>query len=86
MEEGLRIARMPSVKFFILDELIQFPCKLVEERFARGDVNDGELYATDVCTCHRDVVHGINLADTFDVGGHLLAIFLPDGKALLVAL
>ncbi len=78
--------RMPSAKNFILDELNQFPCKLVEEQFARGDVDNGELYATDVCACHRNVVHGINLADTFDVGGHLLAIFLADGEALLVAL
>jgi hypothetical protein len=70
----------------MLDELYQFPGESVEEQFARLDVNDGKLYSTDVCAGHRNVIHGIDLAKAFDVGRHLLAIFLTDGEALCITL
>ena len=68
MNKGLRILCMPLVIFLILDELYQFSGKLVEEQFARGDIDDGKLYSTDVCAGHHDIIHGIDLADAFDVG------------------
>ncbi len=86
MNKGLRIARMPLVKKNILDEFYQFPGELVEERFARGHVDNGKLHSTDVCTGHYNIIHGIDLADAFDVGRHLLATFLTDRKALLITL
>jgi hypothetical protein len=70
----------------IFNKTDHLPGILVEEGLAHGDVNNGELDATNIGTYLHDVVNGVDFPNSLDECQHFLRVAFSNCKTLLVLL
>ncbi len=66
MHRGLRVACMPASEMLIFNKTDHLSGILVEDGLACGDVNNGQLDATNIGTRLCDIVHGGDFSNSLD--------------------
>ncbi len=66
VRKGLRIVQMPASEILIFNKMDHLPGILVVEGLARGDVDNGQLDATNIGTRLHNVIHLVDFSNSLD--------------------